>query len=179
MVTEIDAELLHWIHLNRLESLDGILQWLTSATTYISLGMILLVLSVHRFRNPGWRMALQLAVILILSALLTALLKEIFERERPFYSHEQVQKLTDGGGHSFPSGHSLEVFAMAITMGLLVKKTIVWIILISWAMLIGYSRIALGVHYPGDVLGGMLTGIILAMVVNRIFTVACRLCIRN
>ena len=179
MVTEIDAELIHWIHLNRIESLDGMLQWLTAATTYISLGMIILVMAVHRFRNPGWRMALQLAVVLILSALLTALLKEIFARERPFYSHEMVQKLTDGGGHSFPSGHSLEVFAVAMTMGLLFKNTYVWIICIFWAMLIGYSRVALGVHYPGDVLGGMITGIILAIIVQKVFILGGRLCIRT
>ena len=89
-------------------------------------------------------------------------LKLIFLRERP------TDMLIDIGGYSYPSGHS---FVSMAFYGLLIylvakldikKKTknIIIILLSILVLLIGTSRIYLGVHYPSDVLGGFIGGII-------------------
>lgn len=168
-MTTLDSEILHWIHLNRMESLDGLLRFVSAANTWVSIGMIIVVALLGWFHRQGWKKALQLTMTLVAAALLTFVLKELVGRERPFNDHETIQKLAEGGSTSFPSGHSLEVFAMTFSLGLLFRKKWVWAIGMLWALLVAYSRMALGVHYPGDVMGGMLFGILLASGIHILF----------
>ncbi|WP_167553213.1 phosphatase PAP2 family protein [Evansella clarkii] len=89
------------------------------------------------------------------------LLKLLFQRERP-----QINPLLEVTGHSFPSGHSMGtmvVYGLAVYLLLiLVRRRWVkitgTILLIAGILLIGLSRIYLGVHYPSDVIGGFTAG---------------------
>ncbi|MBE0646519.1 MAG: phosphatase PAP2 family protein [Bacteroidales bacterium] len=166
MFASLDITLLEWIQNHRIESLDGVLSLFSTATTYISFGIILAIGIFSRFSRNGVTRMVQIGLVLFLAGLITFAVKNTVKRTRPFKAHESIEKLTLGGGTSFPSGHTTEAFAVAATVALLYRRRSVQIPAILWAILVAYSRMALGVHYPGDVLGGLVFGVILAYGVN-------------
>jgi undecaprenyl-diphosphatase len=87
-------------------------------------------------------------------------LKAAIKRDRPFVTHpNDITQRTHVGPLSFPSGHTTAVFATATALTLSTKKWQFAIPAYAYAGLVGYSRMRLGVHYPSDVLGGMIIGI--------------------
>ncbi|HTK03736.1 MAG TPA: phosphatase PAP2 family protein [Alphaproteobacteria bacterium] len=99
---------------------------------------------------------------------ITAIIKILFPTMRPFRVEHDLLPLTltipnDG---SFPSGHTAEAFALAITVWLHDKK-VGWIYLIV-ALLVGAGRVLAHVHYPIDIVGGALIGTLVAVVVEKI-----------
>jgi undecaprenyl-diphosphatase len=103
--------------------------------------------------------------VLIIAATISFSIKTIISRERPFKAYPDIEKLSEAGSHSFPSGHTNEAFAMAVAFSLLVPKRKFVIPLFIWASLVAYSRMALGVHYPSDVIGGMIIGSLIGWLV--------------
>jgi len=166
MIESVDFSILRWIQSNRIVSLDGLLRLFSAATTFISIGLILLTSVLSRFSRKGLKNMFQVALVLFLAALITYSVKSLVNRTRPFNEYHAIEKLGKGGGASFPSGHTLEAFVIATTMALLYRKKKVQVPAFCWAVLVAYSRLALGVHYPSDVLGGMLIGILLAIVMD-------------
>ena len=88
-------------------------------------------------------------------------LKYLVNRARPFkdYPNEIVQRDFNVGPYSFPSGHTTSAFATATCLSLSTKKWYITVPAFTYASLVGDSRMRLGVHYPSDVLAGMLIGI--------------------
>ena len=105
------------------------------------------------------------AVYIILSSIaglvLNLLLKGFFERERPVF-----YRLIEENGYSFPSGHSMSAMIFYISLAVILAKIskskmvdiIIGILFAILIILIGISRIYLGVHYPSDVLAGFAAG---------------------
>ena len=94
------------------------------------------------------------------------LLKFIFKIDRPFVIFTQVQNLVPESGFSFPSLHSILITALAFAVYFKNKNLGYFCFVI--ALLIGLSRIIVGVHYPLDVLGGFILGFIIAFFVNKL-----------
>ena len=67
-----------------------------------------------------------------------------------------------GGTYGFVSSHASNTFAVAVFTGLFLRNRYYWIGILFWASLVGYSRIYLGVHFPGDIIGGAMLGSLLA-----------------
>lgn len=104
-----------------------------------------------------------------LNALITGGVKYTFKRKRPSIQYpDDIVKRTDSGIYSFPSGHTSNAFAMATALTLSTKKWYVAVPAYLYACGVGYSRMRLGVHFPSDVLGGMIIGIGSSLLVFQI-----------
>ena len=143
---------------------DGIMWWISGKFTWWPFYLLILI-------YLGATKKLQLLpmlVFIVLGITLTDqtsvhLFKNVFHRLRP--CHEPlldgiVHLVNDkcGGQYGFISSHAANAFGVAMLVIRWVKKRWVTLIMILWALLIGYSRIYLGVHYPGDVIAGGLWG---------------------
>jgi undecaprenyl-diphosphatase len=131
----------------------------------IPIGVIFVAILLWR---RSYRLALIVAVALIGAALGTELFKDVVSRPRPPGDADASAE-----GYSFPSGHTLN---STVTYGLIAlviwrSRLATWArrlsvaILVTLPVLVGLSRIALGVHYPSDVLAGWLAGIAVISVV--------------
>ncbi|SEB51589.1 undecaprenyl-diphosphatase [Paenibacillus sp. GP183] len=90
----------------------------------------------------------------------------IYHRDRPFVSHHVIQLVQHEASASFPSNHAAAAFAVATSIWLWRRKDgWVWFIL---AALIGFSRIWSGIHYPTDIVGGAILGVILAVLIGKL-----------
>ena len=95
-----------------------------------------------------------------------AMLKELIARDRPCHSLTDVRDLAScSNSFSFPSNHAINSFTVATVISLVYKNFSFF--LYVFALLIGYSRVYLGVHYPTDVLAGALCGILIGYVGYR------------
>lgn len=120
--------------------------------------MILVMTILYKFLGHRKELIF-LAVVVIGSSQLNWILKIIFQRARPTF-----HRIIEANGYSFPSGHSMAAFSMYGALAFLVWKHVptvigrVITILLSalFIVVIGISRIYLGVHYPSDVIGGYL-----------------------
>ncbi len=146
--------------------------WMTPVMELISLlgkgGIALIVFSlillvIRKTRRFGTAMILGLAIGAIVVNLW---LKVVIARPRPYadvngfyYPLWQMMGSHVESDYSFPSGHTNAAFACMVPAFLIGKKSWSWLCLV-FAFLMGVSRIYLVVHYPSDVLGGMITGTI-------------------
>ena len=167
-----DIALLNWLNHHLIQHSVPILRIISYSTTLISIAVVLIVLikSLIKRSISIRKQFFILASVLILVASVSQGLKIFIIRDRPFTTHPFIEKLSDGGGSSFPSGHTMEAFAMALTLSLLFTKKKIVIPVYSWAMLVAYSRMALGVHYPSDVLAGVIIGTFIGWSVTWIFS---------
>jgi undecaprenyl-diphosphatase len=171
-ISDADIALLEFFNRNRVSSLDRFFMAITDATTFISIG-IMLALFFTAWRRRSARMlhkGLQLGLTLLSVLAVVSGVKYAIMRQRPFEVHDFIQKLSGGGGPSFPSGHTTEVFAVTTAMFVMFpEKKWPGAILLAWACMVGYTRMLLGVHYPSDIIGGMLFGILTALIIHLIY----------
>lgn len=146
------------------EGLTNFFKFVTNFANYITI-IILCILSIIFIKNKWY--GIIISVNAINSTIINKVLKAIFIRPRP-----DVLRLVEEGGYSFPSGHSM---ACACFYGILMYfihksnikrkyKVILEILLIIIILLVGLSRIYLGVHYASDVLAGYLVSLIYLLI---------------
>lgn len=142
----------------RREWLDPVMIVITST----GLGWVQLLLLVACARREGWR---RVAILALWAGALSGLLRlgvmRIADRQRPSNFEWSSPLENVRGNSSFPSGHATTSFAIAFMVILLVRNTeykwVGWATL-GWALLVGYSRVYVGVHYPLDILGAACMG---------------------
>ena len=111
--------------------------------------------------NSYWKsLAITLAIGVGVTALVVFLVKLVVRRPRPAGEWGQLYRKTDP--HSFPSGHAARAFMLAV-VALGLGPTWLGIGLAIWALLVGLSRVIMGVHYLSDVLVGALLGIVIGL----------------
>jgi membrane-associated phospholipid phosphatase len=130
--------------------------------------LLFLLLATFVDRQRGWKAARAVAPALWLAtATVEHPIKKWFRRRRPFIS--LIEAIIVGrkpGSYSFPSGHSAAAFAGALLLAREYPANARGFF--GLASLVAFSRIYLGVHYPGDVLSGSLLGMVLARIYSHL-----------
>lgn len=164
-ITSFDLQTLLWIQQNlQSDTLTSFLEFMTdlgnAGIIWIASAVILLLN--ERTRSIGIAVSLAIFLDVIVT---NGIMKPLIARPRPFLLYPAIVPLiTPPTGFSFPSGHSVSSFAAAFVLyGLLPKRY--GIPAVSIAVLISLSRIYLGVHYPSDILAGLLLGFVIAKAV--------------
>jgi undecaprenyl-diphosphatase len=158
----MDLDILVWIHQHLVyEQLNSFFIFITNlwgnGILAILLSLILIIKKETRLTG------LIIAVSLILDILVVNLtLKPLVARPRPYTIYEVKMLLPDQKDFSFPSGHSASVFAFVWAYFITRKDRLRWILL-GFALLVCFSRLHLFVHYPTDVLAGIVIGILCAI----------------
>ena len=164
----IDLDKQWLLALNGSESLflDSVVKTLTTATTWIPLYVALLYVVVKNSDNA------RKVLFVVISALLCVLLagtvddtivKPLVERWRPARD-PQIGIMVDtvngyrGGRFGFFSAHASNTFSLAVFFALLVRSRLFTVAMVLWSLVNCWTRLYLGVHYPGDILIGLLWG---------------------
>jgi len=171
---ELDAKLLLIIQSLRLPILNEIVMFFTSLNNggIIVIAIILLFLLVKKLRFIGMMMAVSLILEAVLNNLI---LKNLIGRTRPYEMIDGLMLLCkEATDFSFPSGHTGSAFAIAGVIWLLLPKKY-GITAIVLSILMGLSRLYVGIHYPTDVVVGVFLGIFTSwLTVKIIFKEKCR-----
>jgi undecaprenyl-diphosphatase len=173
----IDQQWLLWLNGHHSPFFDQVMFTISGKYEWIPLYALLLGFIIYKFRWKSVWIILAVVVLITLSDQLANLFKSGIKRFRPCKDPQigyLVHLVNDycRSSYGFVSGHAANSFALATFMSLLFRKKWITTGMFVWAVLVSYSRIYLGVHYPGDVIGGALLGAALGWVV---FTVLKRL----
>jgi len=171
---ELDQEL--FLYLNNLgtETWDWFWIFITHKFAAIPLYVFLLYLL---FKNYGWKPTL--VTIILVAGMITCtdqlanVFKDYFERPRPCKEAFMAQGrfLMDYcGSYGYFSAHAASSTALAIYLGNIFKRWYKYAFagILIWALIVSYSRIYVGKHYPGDVISGIIIGGIIGLVFYKL-----------
>lgn len=161
-----DQQLLLW--LNGSDSLfwDQMMWGITSTVAWLPAAVLLLYVLVknNSMREVGLIVLFLALAILLADQFSSSFCKPFFARFRPAQD-PQLMYMVDvvngyrGGRYGFISSHAANTFAVCVFVSLLIRNVWMTCSMFLWAALCSYSRIYLGVHYPGDIFFGMLWGV--------------------
>lgn len=121
------------------------------------------------FWNINKQKGFALYMNVLTSVLIMGILKAVVRAPRPFVVLEEIagKRMGTATGYSFPSGHTTTAASFYTSLALLLKKRICSIIAAIMIVLVGVSRLYLGVHWPNDVFGGLLIGVSISFLLYR------------
>jgi len=173
-----DADILLWINGHYADWLDQVMWVISRANTWIALYVLLVGLIIYRYRN--WKSVLFILIgfgiaVGLSDYLCSGILKPLVCRLRPTHepSLEGMLHLVNGytgGLYGFCSSHAANTMSVGLLFSLLYRNKIATAGLMTWVALNCYSRMYLGVHYPTDILCGLLIGSAWAVLVWLVLT---------
>jgi membrane-associated phospholipid phosphatase len=158
----VDINILKSINSSKNLKSDKYFQFVSNSTAFVNIGAPLTIgiIGLAEHDNETFKNACLTGAASLFTSGITYVIKFTINRKRPFETYPTlITKKSYGGDPSFPSSHTSAAFATATSLSLLYPK---WYIIVSsyvWAGMVAYSRMHLGVHYPSDILGGIIVGI--------------------
>jgi len=140
--------------------------------TQIGSSFFILIVAAVLLLRKRYFYALELSLGALTLGLVVGLFKASIRRTRPFLKLRSIRIIgSRASGHSFPSGHTSQTFFMAtLLLHYYQANLAVWILLYMVASLVGITRVYLGMHYPRDVLAGVMLGTawgLLSVIINQ------------
>lgn len=162
----IDTDILLAVNGSNSPAFDSLMWWMSDRWIWIPLYLLVAASLVRRL---GWAkgiavIAAAATVIALTDQTCSTIIRPAVARLRPSNPDNPINiglhivNGYRGGSYGFPSCHAANTFAFALFISLILRNRYIAMSLIAWTMLVSYSRIYLGVHYPGDVIGGFLIG---------------------
>ncbi|MDO4229249.1 MAG: phosphatase PAP2 family protein [Capnocytophaga sp.] len=152
---------------------DAFWLFITNALNWIPFFALLLYIIFRFFPREKWKILIFTLLSLFTTVLITNTTKEIVRRIRPLNDElllPYLRVITPQNGYSFFSGHTSNSFAICIFLFLVFRQKMRWSFWIFvWAIPYSYSRLYLGVHFPSDVLVGMIVGTSVAYIYFRLY----------
>lgn len=156
--TYIDKNMVLFLSNRRIKAFTGFMKFMTrvgDGVPWFILCVFFLAINIY--------CGLALTISSILQVLFQVIIKRIFNRERPYEKYEDISHaMPPPDKFSFPSGHTAGAFTIAFVFYYFFP--ILFVPMLVLASLIAFSRIYLGLHYPSDVLAGILIGLVSAII---------------
>jgi undecaprenyl-diphosphatase len=166
---DLDRELFHAINHGWANPvLDAVYPWITRLQNLWPFLVVLAALLATKGGPRGRRCLLLIAVAVAISdPLAVRVVKPLVERERPCVELSDVRLLASRKSSlSFPSAHAVNLFAAATVIAHHFRR--IGILALGIAAFVSFSRVYIGVHYPGDILGGALLGVAVGLGATRV-----------
>ena len=171
----IDQSVFFFLNGSNNPFLDSMMFQATNTLVWLPLYVFFIFLVIRQYKWQAIPVVVFAAVMILISDQLCNLAKEYFHRFRPSNDPSlppvHIVYGYRGGAYGFYSSHASNTFAVA--MFLIIIAGSQWrflpFIFISWALLVSYTRIYLGVHFPGDI----LTGAVMGMIIGYLFGKLC------
>jgi len=149
------------------------MEFISIKQNFIYIGPVFLIVLLLAYKKRGLAFLIAGAVVVGLNDFICHnVIKEFFARPRPCHTLPDLEHITNcSNSFSFPSNHASNLFTTATTMSLCFKNLV--FLAYTCALLVGYSRVYLGVHYPSDVLGGAIFGALMGFLGYKLYLKVC------
>ncbi|MBR3427633.1 MAG: phosphatase PAP2 family protein [Bacteroidales bacterium] len=173
----LDARFFLFLNGLHTDWMDKVMIAVTQMWVWLPLYLLMIYWTVKQYGKRCWWIFIALGIVVLCSDQLSAhVCKPLFQRLRPCYNVDlqdliYLPKGMAGGKYGFVSSHAANTFAIAAFMTAALRKNRAWvgIVLYLWAFISSYSRIYLGFHYPGDILCGAVLGILVGLILWKVF----------
>lgn len=175
MLEHLDQQLFLFLNSCNSPFWDRVMYAISGKFIWIPLYLAILIWIGFKYKRKFYVLLVFIALAVTLADQVSVqLFKNVFLRLRPCHEPDlqglvHLVKGECGGLYGFVSSHAANSFSVALLSLMLIKKRWYTIVIILWAAVIGYSRIYLGVHYPGDVICGSLVGSLAGWSIYKLF----------
>lgn len=173
----MDTKLFLFLNGLHADWLDPIMIFISGKLTWLPFYLVLLFLVLKNYKRQSILIIIGIILLIVCSdQISSSIFKPLFERPRPCHN-EAIKDLVYlptghcGGAYGFISSHACNAFALAVFITKILKEhysKIAWVMFV-WASLVAYSRIYMGVHYPGDVVVGAIVGAIIGILIFKLY----------